>query len=433
MTFYYDDNRGTDRFTLQDFEPTFGAKLNATISEAWLESYGPTAVDFWNKSGNDGAPKLSADEVKKRVAESGLKVNISPKDGEYSDAQLSVVLDRQRELSMAKDVRERTPWDWGSPVRGVAMFGAGIVDPVNLATAFVPWTKAIPLANSLRAAAFSSNALVRAAGRAGFGAADAGISTAILEPLYAYARRDLGDDYDAYDSLANIAFGTAFGGGIHSVGGAGVDAFRRMMGREQPFDRFEGLSVAQIAQIRALDNLPPAQVQQAIASFSPEMRRAAGFPDADPGAAPPPPADMIIGAPARVRVGEGYEPAQWALVDADQLTATVDKADNQFRDRTRAAYQTEIQARANALDPAQVLSTDNPLMDVGPPTIAADGRIIGGNGRDPVHPARLRDRQGRRVSRGPARQARRSRHRSGHARHHERAPCSCAVSPATST
>ena len=381
MTFYYDDNRGTDRFTLQDFEPTFGAKLNATISEAWLESYGPTAVDFARKNFSDGAPKLSADEVKKRVAESGLKVNITPKDGEYSDAQLSVVLDRQRELAMAKDVRERTPWDWGSPVRGVAMFGAGIADPVNLATAFVPWTKAIPLANSLRAAAFSSNALVRAAGRAGFGAADAGISTAVLEPLYSYARRDLADDYDAFDSLANIAFGTAFGGGIHSVGGAGVDAFRRMMGREQPFDRFEGLSVAQIAQIRALDNLPPAQVQQAIASFSPEMRRAAGFPDADPGAAPPPPAEMIIGAPARVRVGEGYEPAQWALVEADQLTATVDKADNQFRDRTRAAYQAEIQARANALDPAQVLSTDNPLMDVGPPTVAADGRIIGGNGR----------------------------------------------------
>lgn len=381
MTFYYDDNRGTDRFTLQDFEPSFGAKLDATVSEAWLESYGPTAVDFVRKNRDDGKPKLSADEVKTRIAESGLKPKITPKDGEYSEDQLSVVLERQRELAKAKDVRERTPWDWGSPIRGVAMFGAGIADPINLATAFVPWTKLLPVAASLRAAALSSSAATRFAGRAGFGAADAGISTALLEPAYAYARRDLGDDYDALDSLANIAFGTAFGGGIHSLGGAGVDQFRRMMGRAQPFDRFQGLSVDQIVQVQALDNLSPAEVQATIAGFSPEMRRAAGFPDVDPNAVPPPAAGMVTGLPARVRMGEAFEPAQWTVVDADELTATVDKADNQFRDRNRAAYQAEIQARANALDPTQVLSTDNPLMDVGTPTISADGKIIGGNGR----------------------------------------------------
>lgn len=381
MTFYYDDNRGTDRFTLQDFEPTFGAKLDATVSEAWLESYGPTAVDFVRKNRDDGKPKLSADEVKTRIAESGLKPKVTPKDGEYSEDQLSVVLERQRELAKAKDVRERTPWDWGSPIRGVAMFGAGIADPVNLATAFVPWTKLLPVAASLRAAALSSSAATRFAGRAGFGAADAGISTILLEPAYAYARRDLGDDYDALDSLANIAFGTAFGGGIHSLGGAGVDQFRRMMGRAQPFDRFQGLSVDQIVQVQALDNLSPAEVQATIAGFSPEMRRAAGFPDVDPNAVPPPAAGMVTGLPARVRMGEAFEPAQWTVVDADELTATVDKADNQFRDRNRAAYQAEIQARANALDPTQVLSTDNPLMDVGTPTISADGKIIGGNGR----------------------------------------------------
>jgi len=42
MKFYYDDNRGTDQFTLQDFEPSFGAKMGAAVDEAWLESYGPT-------------------------------------------------------------------------------------------------------------------------------------------------------------------------------------------------------------------------------------------------------------------------------------------------------------------------------------------------------------------------------------------------------
>jgi len=41
------DDQGTSQFTLQDFEPSFGSKMSAAIRESWLESYGPTAVDFW--------------------------------------------------------------------------------------------------------------------------------------------------------------------------------------------------------------------------------------------------------------------------------------------------------------------------------------------------------------------------------------------------
>jgi hypothetical protein len=343
MKFYYDDNRGTDQFSLQDFEPSFGAKMGAAVDEAWLESYGPTLTD-WLRSRDDGSPKLSAQDAASRIKSSGLRVNLTPKDGEYSSRQLDVILERQRELTKAKDVRERTPWDLGSPLRGVAMFGAGIADPINLATAFFPWTRLVGGMRGIRAATESASAVTRFGARAAVGAADAGISTAVIEPFYYGMRQSLGDDYTAVDSMANIAFGAAFGGGIHSIGGVGVDMFRRAMGMQQPWQA----------------NVAPAVTGDAII---------------------PPPASMLMGRDVSVRVGDQYEPGQWAVVDADTLTATVDKADNQFRDRGRAAYQAEITARANALDPALVLSVDTPLMDVGTPTIAADGRIIGGNGR----------------------------------------------------
>lgn len=385
MTLYFDQG-GTDRVTLQDIEPSFGTKMGAAVDEAWLESYGPTAVDWVNKKRQGGEP-LSAVAAADKIKSSGLAVSLKPKDNEYTDAQLDVVLGRQRELAIAKDVRERTPWDMGSAVRGVAMFGAGMADPINLATAFVPWTRAVGAARSLEAARLSSSAMTRFGGRAGLGAIDAGISTAALEPFYAGMRRSLGDDYDSMDSVANIAFGTAFGGGVLGIGGVGVDAFRKATGRVLPSARFKGMSTDDIELVTGLEReiatgMDARDVARVLETYTPEMRKAMGFPDADASLdVIVPPVGMVTGNDARVKVGETYEPAQWAVVDADQLTATIDKADNQFRDRNRAAYQAELQTRANNLDPSLLLSVDNPLMDVGTPTIAMDGRIIGGNGR----------------------------------------------------
>lgn len=228
------DDAGVSSFSLQEFEPSFGSKLNAAVRESWLESYGPVAADLYNsKFGDDNSKKLTTQEAADYAKQNGggVKMTLSPKDGQYTEKQWSTIVSRQRELAAVKDVRERTPWDMGSVIRGGAMFGAGIVDPINLATAFVPWTKAIGAMNGLRAAAMAESALTRFGARAAIGAADAGISTAALEPAFAYARNQLGDDYGAMDSLANIAFGTAFGGGLHSIGGAAGDAFKAYRAR----------------------------------------------------------------------------------------------------------------------------------------------------------------------------------------------------------
>lgn len=330
-----------ERSTLQDLPLTGWQKLSAATRGAWLESYGPTMGDWlMQKLGNDKSRKITAAEAEQMRIDGGApRISIKPKDGQYTAGQWSEIVGRQRELTAINDVRDRTPWEMGSVVRGGAMFAAGILDPINLATALVPWTKSLSLLQGARTMAMAESALTRAGGRAIIGAADAGISTAVLEPANYAVRNALGDDYGAADSLANIAFGTAFGGGLHVVGGAVGDAFRMRAGRGEP----------------VVTPDPMRDVQA-------------------------PPAGAIVGTETKVRVGDTYEPARWTVVDAEALQATVDKADNQFRDRSRPAYQAEIQKRANALDPALVLA-DSPVMDIGAPTLAADGRIIGGNGR----------------------------------------------------
>ena len=332
------DDAGTSSFSLQDFEPSWATKMNATVRESWLESYGPAAVDFArSRMGGADEAKLSATEASEAIKQSGIKFGKSIADGQYTRTQLDVLLERQRELTAIKDVRERTPWDLSSPIRGLGMFGAGIVDPVNLATAFVPWTKSLSVLNGVRAGLAAESFAARSGARAILGGADAGISTLALEAPYSFVRNQIGDDYGALDSMANIAFGTAFGGGLHVIGGGVGDAFK-MRGTRGGM-------------------VTPSPMAEPIA----------------------PPAGTVPGGETRIRIGETYEPARWSVIDADQLTATVDKADNQFRDRSRAAYQTEIQQRANNLD--FNLLADSPVMDYGAPTLAADGRIIGGNGR----------------------------------------------------
>lgn len=286
MPFYTgQDNAGTTQYTLQDFEPSFGSKLNAAVRESWLESYGPVATDWWNSRGDDGTPKLTGAEAKSVLDESGLKgLKITAADGQYTRAQLDVLLDRQRALQAAKDVRERTPWDAGSVIRGGAMFAAGIVDPINLATAFVPWTKSVGALRAATAATMAESFAARTAGRAAIGAVDAGISTAVLEPFNYAARQSIGDDYSAFDAMANIAFGTAFGGGIHVLGGAAGDVLARARGKETGRERFAGLSVEDIQYVQRLQEeirkgMPQEDVNRTLATFSPEMRRAAGFPD----------------------------------------------------------------------------------------------------------------------------------------------------------
>lgn len=71
--------------------------------------------------------------------------------------------------------------------------------------------------------------------------------------------------------------------------------------------------------------------------------------------------------------------AQWDIVDADSVKASLKEGQSQPRDRTRTASDLQIQSISNNPDYRRL--SDSPVMDVGAPVLSQDGQIVGGNGR----------------------------------------------------
>jgi hypothetical protein len=87
----------------------------------------------------------------------------------------------------------------------------------------------------------------------------------------------------------------------------------------------------------------------------------------------------VHGRDGEVFVGDRSEPVRFMVVDAGALKATMEKADNQYRDRSRTASQLQITKIANDLQFGRL--GEAPTMAEGAPTLAQSGEIVGGNGR----------------------------------------------------
>lgn len=110
-----------------------------------------------------------------------------------------------------------------------------LLDPLNIGAAF------IPVVGEARFAALVARLGVTGA-RVATGAIEGAAGAALLEPIVYGVAREEQADYTAVDSLLNIVFGTAIGGGLHL--GAGYIG-----------DRIKGRSAAPPLP-RAIDNLP---------------------------------------------------------------------------------------------------------------------------------------------------------------------------------
>lgn len=327
---------------------------------------------------------FSQDEALDRAKTAGVKLEF-PKDGITEDA-FNILVERKQDEMRRQDIMARGPSGF---LPGVAKFGtafgASLLDPINIASAFVPVVGEARYASLLASAGRST--LARTLPRLGVGAAEGLVGAAMVEPIIYGAARYEQADYGMADSALNVAFGGVFGGGLHVLGGSGADAFRAWKGRADPFVRLQGLSVDQIKQVREVERLvdagikSPEQLVAMVKTYPPEVLRAAGLiSDAMPSDAPvAAPRGTIFGEDTDIRIGDRYVPAQWAVVDLADVEATMTKADNQWRDRTRVA--SDVQIRKIANDPDFEQLQWSPIMDFGAPTLSKDGRVIGGNGR----------------------------------------------------
>lgn len=205
---------------------TFSSVIRATASQAFddlpLLSSIPKAVELdlartryaWTQ------PKYDFEGAKGYVESQGLPSDwLENKD--YNKLELDILSRRKREELQRQDVFSR---DDGGILRGSARLatalGVGILDPLNIASAFIPVFSQERYAALL---ARQSGMLGRAGVRIGVGATEGAVGAAIIEPLtYAVHTQEMAD-YSLTDSAINIGFGSIFGATLHAGGGVVVD------------------------------------------------------------------------------------------------------------------------------------------------------------------------------------------------------------------
>ncbi|EKT4522801.1 hypothetical protein QEM13_002044 [Pseudomonas putida] len=250
MTIYAGDAPALDRRTLLDIPADSGDVFGAAFDEAFSTNPSTSAFRLeelaQQQEGravvmgpesylapNAGrlepeTPLISAEQARNQVADAGLDIKI-PDQGIRQGA-LDILMERHREQLARQQIMLRA--NGGSlPTKIAGSLAASLLDPLNIASAFVP---VVGEARYARLLAGAATPLGRAAVRGGIGALEGAVGAAILEPLPLLAAQADQTEYGLSDSLANIALGGLLGGGLHSVGGAVTDALRRRFATETP-------------------------------------------------------------------------------------------------------------------------------------------------------------------------------------------------------
>lgn len=158
-------------------------------------------------------PLLSADEARSRIKEAGLDLSVG--DEGIREGVLDILIARKRAERERQQVLQNAPAST-IPLQLLASFAASAIDPINVASAF------IPVVGEARYASMLASAGTRAARfgvRARVGALQGAVGAAVVEPIVLNAASREQADYDLSDSLMNVAFGTVLGGGLHATGG----------------------------------------------------------------------------------------------------------------------------------------------------------------------------------------------------------------------
>jgi len=164
-----------------------------------------------------------------------------PEEG-LSEGAARVIAESYDERESRKQILSRGQ---GGFAMGAAKFGVGVVgsflDPLNVASVFVPGAAIRTFVNARRAVKAAENVSKgrivqesmfqtgKTTRRFGFGALEGAAGTAPLEiPILAVAEMEQDKDYTILDSFLNVTIGSVLGGGLHAVGGKFSDRMQRL-------------------------------------------------------------------------------------------------------------------------------------------------------------------------------------------------------------
>jgi len=250
---------------VKDFKTDLSGRLGAEAAEAWTESpfeqtrrmgelsraFGDTTHNLSTMAGfvdqdiggllqPPELPKTPMAEARGKVKEAGLEKALTlPPGDEIPTRALDIMIERARARQERAATIARGPEGFipGALSLGTS-FLVGAVDPINVASAFIPVVGEMRYAKLLAEA--GEGALARAAARAPIGIASGAVGMAAIEPINARSRLLEGQDYTMAHALNNLIFGAALGGILHTGGGAVADVVRTRRARPMfPFGEGE--------------------------------------------------------------------------------------------------------------------------------------------------------------------------------------------------
>lgn len=130
---------------------------------------------------------------------------------------------RREEIARGDILDRSTPGAVPAVARFLSGMGASVIDPVNIASSF------IPVLGEARWAALAGRIGIWPA-RVARGAAEGLVGSALVEPLTAVQQINQQGQYTAEDAILDIGFGTIGGVGFHALGGAFHDVALRWRG-----------------------------------------------------------------------------------------------------------------------------------------------------------------------------------------------------------
>jgi len=204
-----------------------------------FESLGAVAADNWNF--NPVMSLLNIKDVQTAASES-RDAGIVPRDkkllneeyrelglfferNEYQSVVDIMVEKKKKELERQSIMRRGPKGSWnplsGGFYVGAAKLAVGIgtsfLDPINIGASFIPIYGQARFARSIAKAKGMGEKSAKAFRRTRLkrGAIEGAGGALLLEPLVYGAAQRIQADYDIYDSLLNVAFGSVLGGGLH--------------------------------------------------------------------------------------------------------------------------------------------------------------------------------------------------------------------------
>ena len=211
--------------TLDDLPGTFGDAVGASAESALYNSPVWQLKRTWDDNQTPGGLNLDYETARSKAKEAGVDIQIDPKG--MTEGQLSMLIERKRFQARTQDALARGPHGFTA---GAAYFmsglGAAMLDPINLASAFIPVARGVgmagdlALAGRLGEAGAAASTAGRVAARLRVGAVEGGVGQAMLEPLTAYRASQEQEDYGITDTLMNVGFGTVLGAVAHTGLGA---------------------------------------------------------------------------------------------------------------------------------------------------------------------------------------------------------------------